>query len=292
MFFVDEKFNIGIDGKSATGKDTVTKILFYVLNHLPGENNHGWKVFDSSAMYRAVSLFMQEEYNILGIKQISVLDPLTPLSSLDDSELEKIVGVVKNISLETVFSKKADVFYNNERQIKKTYSHINLQRVEVGTYAGILGRIDPVRPILANLERGVIQSGYCIVPGRDSFTVVLQEVKEVAPLGLYIYANIETRAQRRLAECRGNGETLTYEQVLDALKKRDNLDLGRTTAPLPPNIEQANQVGYKSIDTSNLTRYQMGVESVNLIIPDMKIELTPNEINNLVKQACNFYKIA
>ena len=52
-------YNISIDGLPASGKDTLTEILFYSLNHLP-ETNEKWKVIDSSAMWRSLSLFLED----------------------------------------------------------------------------------------------------------------------------------------------------------------------------------------------------------------------------------------
>lgn len=62
--------------------------------------------------------------------------------------------------------------------------------------------------------------------GRDIGTVVLPD----ANLKIYLDATTEERARRRFAESKG----LSFEQVLSALKERDDRDMNRAIAPLKP----------------------------------------------------------
>ncbi len=51
---------------------------------------------------------------------------------------------------------------------------------------------------------------------------------------LFVTALPETRAQRRHLEHIGRGDDLSYENVLQDIRRRDERDSGRAVAPLKP----------------------------------------------------------
>lgn len=67
-----------------------------------------------------------------------------------------------------------------------------------------------------------------VMDGRDIGTTVFPH----AELKLFITASPEVRARRRLDELKAKGETTTYEEVLENVKKRDYLDSTREESPL------------------------------------------------------------
>jgi len=67
-----------------------------------------------------------------------------------------------------------------------------------------------------------------VLDGRDVGTVVCPD----AAVKLFVTANAEERARRRLQELRGRGVPAIYEDVLEDMKKRDARDSGRRVAPL------------------------------------------------------------
>ncbi len=64
--------------------------------------------------------------------------------------------------------------------------------------------------------------------GRDIGTVVLPE----APLKIYLDASAPERARRRFQEIVERGETANYAEILEKIKKRDQIDSSRDVAPL------------------------------------------------------------
>ena len=64
--------------------------------------------------------------------------------------------------------------------------------------------------------------------GRDIGTVVFPQ----AELKLFVTASPEVRAQRRLDELQAKGETASYDEVLENVKKRDYIDSTRAESPL------------------------------------------------------------
>ncbi len=66
--------------------------------------------------------------------------------------------------------------------------------------------------------------------GRDIGTVVMPE----AELKIYLIASAEERARRRYLEQHDRGSSQSYEEILVAMRKRDEFDSTRTLAPLRP----------------------------------------------------------
>ena len=64
--------------------------------------------------------------------------------------------------------------------------------------------------------------------GRDIGTVVLPK----AELKIFMTADPETRAYRRLRELQENGKNVSYNEVLENVLERDRIDSERAVAPL------------------------------------------------------------
>ena len=69
-----------------------------------------------------------------------------------------------------------------------------------------------------------------VLDGRDIGTVILKD----AQAKLFVTASVEARARRRWRETQARGESLTYDDVLADLRRRDARDEGRDAAPLRP----------------------------------------------------------
>ena len=87
-----------------------------------------------------------------------------------------------------------------------------------------------VRRALTEQQRRIAASGCIVMVGRDIGTVVLPD----ADLKLYIQASVEERARRRYRECQARGESVTYQEVLVSMRRRDQIDSQRAHAPLRP----------------------------------------------------------
>jgi cytidylate kinase len=82
-----------------------------------------------------------------------------------------------------------------------------------------------------------------ILDGRDIGTVILKD----ADAKIYVTASLEARARRRWREAVNGGETLSYEDVLTDIRRRDARDEGRDVAPLKPAPDAA------LLDTTDLS---------------------------------------
>lgn len=86
-----------------------------------------------------------------------------------------------------------------------------------------------VRDALLDFQRTFArQEGGAVLDGRDIGTVICPE----APAKLYVTATPEVRAERRWKQLFGQGEEVSYEDVLTDIRKRDARDGGRDAAPM------------------------------------------------------------
>jgi cytidylate kinase len=82
-----------------------------------------------------------------------------------------------------------------------------------------------------------------VVEGRDIGTVVFPD----AELKIFMVANIESRARRRLMELKSKGIDANLYELAEAIRKRDELDSTRDESPLRKAADALE------IDTSDLT---------------------------------------
>jgi cytidylate kinase len=79
-----------------------------------------------------------------------------------------------------------------------------------------------------NIENEIGNNKGIVMDGRDIGTVVFPD----AELKLFITAEPNIRAQRRLDELKEKGQNTTFEEVLANLAKRDHIDCTRADSPL------------------------------------------------------------
>jgi cytidylate kinase len=199
-----KRFVIAIDGYSSCGKSTVAKALAKKL---------GLHYIDSGAMYRAVTLFFlrnnipipaPEEVNHNGFDYASVL---------------KDVHISFKINELTGFS---EVYLNGENveelirsmQISENVSHVS--------------SIREVRVKMVYLQQMAKREGGLVMDGRDIGTTVFPD----ADLKIFMKADPEVRAQRRLKELNQKGLNVTRQEVINNLVGRDYEDSHREESPL------------------------------------------------------------
>lgn len=86
-----------------------------------------------------------------------------------------------------------------------------------------------VRAVLFDLQRNfAAQSPGAVLDGRDIGTVITPD----AQAKLFVTATPEIRADRRWRQLTGQGEAATYDDILADIRKRDERDSGRQSAPL------------------------------------------------------------
>ncbi len=100
---------------------------------------------------------------------------------------------------------------------------------EMGEAASVVAAIPAVRKALLEMQQTfAARPGGAVLDGRDIGTVICPN----AQAKIFVTASPETRANRRALELAGRGEKVDYAAVLEDIRKRDERDSSRSSAPL------------------------------------------------------------
>jgi CMP/dCMP kinase len=102
---------------------------------------------------------------------------------------------------------------------------------DLGEAASVVGAIPDVRAALLEFQQAFArQPGGAVLDGRDTGTVIAP----AAEAKIFVTATVKRRAERRHRELIARGETVSLDEVLADLERRDARDAGRAIAPLKP----------------------------------------------------------
>ena len=114
---------------------------------------------------------------------------------------------------------------------------------EAGEAASRVARHPGVRAALLEIQRVFAhQPGGAVLDGRDIGTVIAPD----ATVKLFITASAEVRARRRWMQLTRRGDVIAFEDMLADIRRRDERDAGRGTAPM------VQAVDAHLLDTSDL----------------------------------------
>ena len=130
-------------------------------------------------------------------------------------------------------AQNADVSICYEDGIQQVYlngSNVTdrLREEAVGNMASVSSAVREVRARLLDLQRNLAKEADVIMDGRDIGTNILPN----ADVKIYLTASVKTRADRRYKELTEKGISCSYEEIAEDIKKRDERDMSRETAPL------------------------------------------------------------
>jgi cytidylate kinase len=188
-------FIVAIDGPAGTGKGTMASRLSKKYNLVN---------IDTGATYRCVTLEMMNQ-------------------NIGMDEEEKIAEMLKSIQIELSTEKgKQKVFLNGQDVTDKIRSK------EVSANVSPVSSIKQVRLAMGGLQRKMAQGKDVIMEGRDIGTVIFPN----ADVKIYLDANVEVRAKRRVKQNEEKGIEMSYEEVLENIKKRDKNDMEKEMGAL------------------------------------------------------------
>jgi cytidylate kinase len=215
---LSKPITIAIDGPAASGKTTIGGELAKRLNYL---------FFDTGVMYRAVTwaalrqgLSVYEETEITALAQQLHIDVVLP--TVNDGRPYTVMADGQDVT----------------ELIRDTAVEAGVS--SVSAYPG-------VRAALVAQQQRIGARGQIVMAGRDIGTVVLPD----ADIKIYLDARVEERASRRYHEQSERGKGSSYENVLTAMRRRDEFDSGREISPLHAADDAI------IIDTSDLTADQV-----------------------------------
>ncbi len=192
-----KKFQIAIDGPSGVGKSTLAKSL---------SNELGFVYVDTGALYRAVGLFAQE-------------------NGIDPNDEEGLSLRFKDIDIRLVWTIEGQRVLLCGRDVSS-----EIRTPKSSMYASAVSALPSVRTFLLDLQRSIARENSVIMDGRDIGTVILPN----ADVKIFMSADENARAKRRYEELLLKGQSVTLEDVLSDMQKRDHDDSTRKTAPLRP----------------------------------------------------------
>lgn len=198
---------IAIDGPSASGKSTTAKGVAEKL---------GITHVDTGAMYRAVTL---------GLK-------LSEISPDDDTSVCQYLS-----EIELYFDG------NNKIHLNGVDVSYEIRSGDISSRVSAVSAIPEVREKMVIIQRRIAGEQNCVLEGRDIGTVVFPN----AEFKFFLIADIDVRAKRRLIELEKMGETKSISELIEDIRRRDQLDSSRDHSPL---IQAKDAI---PIDTSQLT---------------------------------------
>lgn len=190
---------IAIDGPAAAGKSTVGELLARELGYL---------YLDTGVMYRAVTWIALQ-------RGIPIDDEAAVTQLAEEAQIDFEPPTVQDGRQYTVLVDGQDVTWA-------------LRRPEVDHNVSPVSAYPGVRKALTELQRRIGRQGKVVMVGRDIGTVVLPE----ADLKVYLDATVQARARRRYRENLRRGIVCRYADVLQDMRRRDQIDSQRDTAPL------------------------------------------------------------
>lgn len=191
---------VTIDGPAGSGKSTTAR---GAAERLP------FVYLDTGAMYRAVAL---------GVVRADV-EP-TPEGA------EQVLPALE-VDVQYEDDGTMHVFLDGEDVSEE------IRSPEVGAVVSQISTVRAVRERMVDDQRRIgfeqeERHGGVILDGRDTGTVVFPE----ADLKLFLVADVEERARRRLKEYTQEGKDISLEEVRTEIKDRDRRDRNREIAPL------------------------------------------------------------
>ena len=120
---------------------------------------------------------------------------------------------------------------------------------EVGTEASVISKVKSTRKLVHSFQLNFAYNppkrfkGSCL-DGRDITYNIIPD----AEFKFFITANIKTRAQRRFKELNRLNKSISFQEVLKSVKKRDKSDYNRKISPLKKTKDSV------LINTTNLSK--------------------------------------
>jgi len=213
-----------LDGPSGVGKGTVANIIAQKLD---------WHLLDSGAIYRAFAIVARD----------------------NDIKIDDIDGLLKlannfDISFKLNSNHEPLNIYLNNVEVSS-----ELRTEKTAELASQFAKIESLRKTLLVKQRQFKKLPGLVADGRDMGTVVFPD----APFKVFLTAEVEERAKRRLKQLQETGIAGNISHTLAEVQKRDERDVNRQHSPLKPAKDAL------VIDTTNLTINEVIIKVMAII---------------------------
>jgi cytidylate kinase len=204
------RFVVAIDGPAGSGKSTTARLLAERL---------GFGYLDTGAMYRAVTLAARRR-------------------GIDPENEGEVSKVAESIALTVERVSGAPALFMDGVNVES-----EIRTPEVSRFVSPVSRHEGVRRAMVRLQRRIGERGGIVAEGRDTGSVVFP----FAHVKVFLVADLEVRAERRLEQLRGIGIAEEPSAIRENILMRDSLDSSRDASPL------VKPTGAMVVDTSRLS---------------------------------------
>lgn len=188
--------SIAIDGPSGAGKSTISRKAAELF---------GFIYVDTGAIYRTIGLAASRR-------------------GVDIGDKDAVMAMLPKLNIELKYNAAGEqcMLLDGEDVSR------DIRLPEVSMLASSVSAIAEVRQYLVEMQRDMARRYNVIMDGRDIGTVILPD----ADLKIFLTADVEDRARRRYDELRGKGSSVSFDEVLADMIRRDEQDTLRAAAPL------------------------------------------------------------
>ena len=194
-----KKINIAIDGYSSSGKSTLARAI---------AKEFKMKYIDTGAMYRSITYLL--------------LKNSIDSSNFEESE-KKIEEIINNCNVEYNYNFKKNI---SETILNGARCDEHIRKNYVSEFVSIVSKSKKIRDFMINKQKKIASNKNVVMDGRDIGTVVITD----AEIKFFIEADLQVRAKRRFEQAQD--KSLTFDEVIENLKFRDNQDMLRENSPL------------------------------------------------------------
>lgn len=218
---MSDKLNIAIDGPASSGKSTVAKIIAKDFNYI---------YTDTGAMYRSVT-YLALKYQV------------------DFTDEKALVELIHRYPITFKQAEGGQLVFVDGQDVTMA-----IRLPEVTQYVSQIAALKAVRQELVKQQQSIAKAGGVVMDGRDIGTVVLPD----AQVKIFLNASVEERAQRRYKENMEKGIACDFDELKEAIAKRDYYDSHRENSPL----KQASDA--IAIDTTGMSidEVVLAIESI------------------------------
>jgi cytidylate kinase len=216
---------VAIDGPAGAGKSTVARRVAEALGYL---------LLDTGALYRTVAVAAQR-------------------ASLSFDDAERVGLLARDLAAEGAITVAHDGASGMRVFLRGEDVSGEIRTPEMAMGASTVSAHPAVRDALLDLQRQASTEGGVVLEGRDIGTVVFPD----AEVKFFLTAQPEVRAQRRFDELVAKGQSVTFEDTLDDVLRRDAQDTQRAVAPLRQ-AEDAILVDSSALDIDGVVERMVG----------------------------------
>ncbi len=189
---------VAIDGPSGSGKGTIARLL---------ANSLGWHLLDSGALYRVLAYAAVQ-------RGISI-----------NAESNSLIELAENLPV-SFGAIDGDVHaLLDEKSVE-----VHIRTETTGSAASKVAAMNGIRRALLKRQRDFARSPGLVADGRDMGTIVFPD----APVKIFLTASVEERAKRRYKQLKKSGFYVSFHDLLQDIRQRDERDTSRAASPLRP----------------------------------------------------------